>query len=102
MNIERNVYQQKQDYVNALGGFLSAHPDFKRIDYVRLYGIDEEFIRMDFITGPVVINVTGDSILAIAVEIGRFVTGQKIDSITTNVKKLRAIDKVLRAGGQPA
>ena len=102
MNMERSIYQQKQDYVKELNGFLSAHPDFKRIDYVRLYRVDEEYIKMDFITGPIVINVTGNSILAIAVEIGRFVAGQKLDSMTTNVDKLRAIDKILRTGGQLA
>ena len=95
MRMERDIYQQKKDYVQGLAGFLSAHPDFKRIEYVRLYSMDEEFVRIDFTSGPMVINVTGDSILAIGLDIARFMSGQKLDSIVTNVKKLRAIDHIV-------
>ena len=96
MNIERNMYQAKQEYVSELQAWLSANPDFKRIDYVRLYGIDEEFIRVDMITGPIVINVTGNSLLAIAVEMAKFVAGVPIESVVTNINKLRAVDKAMK------
>lgn len=95
MNIERSIYQTKQEYVRELQAWLSANPDFKRIDYVRLFGMDEEFIRIDMVTGPIVINVTGNSLLAIAVEMAKLVAGVPVESIVTNINKLRAVDKVL-------
>lgn len=93
MKLERDIYQEKKDYVEQCAAWLSAHPDFKDISYVHLHTLDEEFIRMDFVTGPIVINITGDSKLAIGTELARFVLGQKIDSLVTNIEKLRAVDK---------
>lgn len=95
MTFDRDMYQQKKDYVGECAAWLSAHPDFKKIEYVRLFRLDEEFIRMDFVTGPVVINVTGDSILAIAMDLARFMTGVKLDSIVTNIEKLREVDRAV-------
>lgn len=97
MRLERDVYQEKKDYVGSLSAWLSAHPDFKDISYVRLNTLDEEFVRLDFVTGPVVINITGDSLIAIGTEMARFMLGQKIESIVTNIDKLRAVDKAFSA-----
>lgn len=93
MTLDRDMYQEKKDYVEGLSAWLSAHPDFKDISYVHMHTLDEEFIRLDFITGPVVINITGNSLIAIGTEMARFMLGQKIDSIVTNIDKLRAVDK---------
>lgn len=96
MTLDRDMYQEKKDYVEGLTAWLSAHPDFKEISYIHMHSLDEEFVRLDFITGPVVINITGNSILAIGTEMARFMLGQKIDSIVTSIDKLRAVDKAYR------
>ena len=96
MTLDRDMYQEKKDYVEGLTAWLSAHPDFKEISYIHMHSLDEEYVRLDFITGPVVINITGNSILAIGTEMARFMLGQKIDSIVTSIDKLRAIDKAYR------
>lgn len=95
MRYERDVYQEKKDYINGLHAFLSAHPDFKGIQYVRLFRLDEEYIKMDFVTGPMVINITGHTVLEIALDIARYMAGLKINSEITNLDKLRAIDKAV-------
>lgn len=52
MKLVRTAYEEKKDYIEGLRAFLSAHPDFKDIKYVHLFGgIDEEYIKMDFVTG---------------------------------------------------
>lgn len=96
MTLDRDMYQEKKDYVEGLTAWLSAHPDFREISYIHMHSLDEEYVRLDFITGPVVINITGNSILAIGTEMARFMLGQKIDSIVTSIDKLRAIDKAYR------
>lgn len=96
MTLDRDMYQEKKDYVEGLTAWLSAHPDFKEISYIHMHSLDEEYVRLDFITGPVVINITGNSILAIGTEMARFMLGQKIDSIVTSIDKLRAVDKAYR------
>lgn len=93
MQLDRDIYEEKKDYIEQCAAWLSAHPDFKDISYVHLPTMDEEFIRMDFVTGPVVINVTGDSILAIGAELAKFMLGLKIDSLVTSIDKLRVVDK---------
>ena len=96
MTLDRDMYQEKKDYVEGLTAWLSAHPDFREISYRHMHSLDEEYVRLDFITGPVVINITGNSILAIGTEMARFMLGQKIDSIVTSIDKLRAVDKAYR------
>ena len=96
MTLDRDMYQEKKDYVEGLTAWLSAHPDFREISYIHMHSLDEEYVRLDFITGPVVINITGNSILAIGTEMARFMLGQKIDSIVTSIDKLRAVDKAYR------
>lgn len=96
MRYERTVYQEKKDYIEGLRAFLSAHPDFKDINYVHLFGgIDEEYIKLDFVTGPLVMNVTGKAILEIALNMARYMSGLSVDCIITNIYKLRAIDKAM-------
>ena len=96
MKLVRTVYQEKKDYINGLRAFLSAHPDFKDIKYVHLCGgIDEEYIKMDFVTGPLVMNITGKSVLEVAVNMARLMSGIRVDCIITNIHKLRAIDRAI-------
>lgn len=92
--INREVYEEKRNFVQDLSVTLARaqlvdHMEYKNLDKQYL-----EFVRMVFLGGRVeYINVTGNSLKSIFVEIARVINGQAAIGSNADLRMQELIDR---------
>lgn len=92
--INREVYEEKRNFVQDLSVILARaqlvdHMEYKNLDKQYL-----EFVRMVFLGGRVeYINVTGNSLKSIFVEIARVINGQAAIGSNADLRMQELIDR---------
>lgn len=92
--INREVYEEKRNFVQDLSVILARaqlvdHMEYKNLDKQYL-----EFVRMVFLGGRAeYINVTGNSLKSIFVEIARVINGQAAIGSNADLRMQELIDR---------
>lgn len=92
--INREVYEEKRNFAQDLSAILARaqlldHMEYKNLDKQYL-----EFVRMVFLGGRVeYINVTGNSLKSIFVEIARVINGQAAIGSNADLRMQELIDR---------
>lgn len=92
------VYQQKKLYIEGvLSKMLQVYPGFESLEYVVDDQTSEEFVRLkEETSGPIFINVTGNSHTATLREVCRIVLDQRPTGLVTNAQAKKHIAPLFR------
>ncbi len=96
--MSKQVYEEKKVYVEGtMADLLAVYPRFEGIDYAVDKQTSEEFIRIrDEVSGPMFINVTGNSLSAIAQEVSRVILRIKPTGLVVNASVKNSIAPLFR------
>lgn len=90
----REVYEEKRQFVQELSGTLARAQIADKIEYKNLDRHYLEYVRIIFLGGKTeYINVTGNSLKSIFVEISRVINGQAAIGSTADLRMQDLIDK---------
>lgn len=79
------MYIEKRQFVEKLNDALSMLPDIEEVEYRNIRDKYSEFLRITRASGEqIYINVTGNSLEAIALEISRELLGISTDAIVSH------------------
>ena len=90
----REVYEEKRQFVQELSGTLARAQIADKIEYKNLDRQYMEYVRIIFLEGKTeYINVTGNSIRSIFVEISRVINTQSAIGSITDMKLQELIER---------
>lgn len=89
----REVYEEKKNFVDELSRTLARAQLAEKVEYKNLDRQYLEFVRMTFLGGKTeYVNVTGNSLKSIFIEISRVINGQEAIGSTSDLKMQGLID----------